>query len=82
MFVKYSYLKTLRKVTGISFDVYERKPAAGLLEQATSKKETFIKKEAPIKKEKPLKTDLKTYIPSENELATLTRAKLQAYNIL
>ena len=82
MFVKYSYLKTVRKVTGISFDVYERKPAAGLLEQATAKKGAFIEKAAPIKKEKPLKADLKTYIPSENELATLTRAKLQAYNIL
>ncbi len=67
MFVKYDYLKTHRKVTGVTFSVYERKDTAGLL---TERK--------PIK----AKTDMKSYKPSEKEIETLTRAKLKAYNIL
>ena len=71
MLVKYSYLKTLRKVTGIVFNVYERKPSAGLLEGTQPQKEQKIRE---IKE--------KNYKPSEKELETLTRAKLKGYNIL
>jgi Initiator Replication protein len=70
MFVKYSYLKTHRKVTGIVFSVYERKESPELLEQTP-----------PIKENKA-KTDVKTYTPSEQELGALTRAKGQAFRIL
>jgi Initiator Replication protein len=70
MFVKYSYLKTHRKVTGIVFSVYERKESPELLEQAP-----------PIKENKA-KTDVKTYTPNEQELEALTRAKGHAFKIL
>jgi hypothetical protein len=70
MFVKYSYLKTHRKVTGIVFSVYERKESQELLEKAPPTKETKAK------------TDVKTFTPNEQELEALTRAKRQAYKIL
>ena len=70
MFVKYEYLKTRRKVTGVVFSVYERKTTAGLLAEAQ-----------PVK-EKKAKTDIKSYTPSHSEIETLTRAKLKAYTIL
>ena len=70
MFVKYDYVKTMRKITGITFTIHERKPTTELLE--TPKPE----------KERNSTTDLKTYTPSEKDLGVLTRAKLQAYNML
>jgi hypothetical protein len=73
MFVKYDYLKTMRKITGVVFSIYDRKPTAGLLETPKLEKE---------EKERKPKSDIKTYVPTEKELETLTRAKLQGYNIL
>jgi hypothetical protein len=70
MLVKYEYLKTRRKVTGVRFSVYERKSEAKQIEATKPKTE---------KKPKP---DLKNFVPTESELATLTRAKLQGYNKL
>lgn len=70
MLVKYEYLKTRRKVTGVTFNVYEKKPVAGLIE-------------APKPVKEPKKKDaIKTYTPSEKEIETLTRAKLKGYTVL
>ncbi len=69
MFVKYDYLKSARKITGITFSIYERKPATLLID-------------APTEKERKTKADIKIYTPSEKEVDILTRAKLQAYNML
>ena len=71
MLVKYSYLKTMRKVSGIVFNVYERKVTTELLEEAQ-----------PTKEPKTKVANGKEYKPSEKELETLTRAKLKSYNIL
>lgn len=70
MFVKYDYMKVGRKITGVTFSIYERKPAVTLLEAPKAEKER-----------KP-KADVKTYIPTEKEIDTLTRAKLHAYQTL
>lgn len=70
MHVKYDYLKTRRKITGVMFSVYEKTATAGQIEQP--------KQKAQPKK----KADIKTYTPEEKELETLTRAKLQGYKIL
>ena len=71
MMVNYDYLKTQRKVTGITFNVSERKQEKKLLEQ-----------QPKTKKESKPKTDIKAYIPSSKELEVLTKAKLRGYNIL
>jgi plasmid replication initiation protein len=70
MTVDYSYIKTARKVTGVTFNVTEKQKVEKQLDPAKPKKEP------------KLKIDIKTYIPTENELATLTRAKLKGYTIL
>jgi hypothetical protein len=70
MFVKYDYLKTMRKITGITFSIYDRKPTAELLEAPKPERERKIK------------ADVLNYAPSDKELDTLTRAKIQAYRLL
>ena len=70
MFVKYDYIKTMRKITGVTFSIYDRKPMAELVEAPK-----------PEKERKP-KTDVLNYTPSDKELDTLTRAKVQAYRLL
>lgn len=70
MVVKYEYLKTARKITGVVFSISEQKTAA-------IPKEIAKPKNAP----KP-KTPIKEYVPSAEELDTLTRAKRQAYTLL
>jgi hypothetical protein len=70
MLVNYHYLKTQRKVTGVAFDVSDKKQGTQQLEIPE-----------PKKKIKP-KADIKAYIPSEKELDALTKAKLRGYNIL
>ena len=72
MFVKYDYIKTRRKVTGVTFSVYESKGTTDLLEDVLPKE----------KKEPKPKTNAKDYKPNGNELETLTRAKLKAYTLL
>ena len=69
MSVGYDYIKTARKVTGVAFNVYERQ----------SQKQLQVPK--PPKEPKP-KTDIKTYVPSEQDVEKLSRAKLLAYNTL
>jgi hypothetical protein len=68
MTVDYNYLKKQRKVTGVAFNVSDKNQKAKQLEAK--------------KLEKQLKKDLKNYVPSDKELDILTKAKLQAYNIL
>lgn len=68
--VEYTYLKRQRKVTGVAFNVSD-KPQEPKQLQAPK----------PQKEPKP-KADIKTYTPSEKEIAVLSRAKLQAYIIL
>jgi hypothetical protein len=70
MFVKYDYIKTMRKITGVTFSIYDRKPNAELLEAPK-----------PEKEQKP-KANVLNYTPSDKELDTLTRAKMQAYRLL
>ena len=70
MFVKYDYLKTMRKITGVTFSIFDRKPTAELLEAPKPEKE------------RKTKVDVKNYTPSDKELTTLTRAKMQAYHLL
>ena len=70
MFVKYDYIKTMRKVTGVTFSIHERQPNAELLQ--TPKLEKALKP----------KTNISDFTPTEKDLAALTRAKLQAYNLL
>lgn len=72
MSVDYSYIKAARKITGITFNV-------------SDKDQKQLQAPKPKKEPKPkadIKADIKTYTPSEKELDTLTRAKLQAYYIL
>lgn len=69
MSVNYEYLKTQRKVTGVTFNVSEKKIPKR------------IKVEKP-KKESKSAESIRNYMPTEKQLDTLTRAKLQAYNIL
>lgn len=66
MSVGYEYLKTQRKVTGVTFNVSDRK---------------IPKPPKPLKEPKAIEK-LKTYVPTEQELAILTRAKYQGYRIL
>jgi plasmid replication initiation protein len=68
MSINYEYLKTQRKVTGVTFNVTEKKTPKRI-------------KEKPIKELK-LSDTVKNYVPTEKQLDTLTRAKLQAYNKL
>ena len=68
MSVNYNYLKKQRKVTGVAFNIAD-------------KDSKFLQALEPKKNPKP-KTDITTYIPSERELETLSRAKLQAYQSL
>jgi Initiator Replication protein len=70
MFVKYDYIKTMRKITGVTFSIYDRKPNTELLEAPKPEKE------------RKTKADVVNYTPSEKELDTLTRAKIQAYRLL
>jgi hypothetical protein len=70
MFVKYDYIKTMRKITGVTFSIFDRKPTAELLDAPKPEKERKIK------------ADVKNYTPSDKELDTLTRAKMQAYRLL
>ena len=71
MFVKYDYIKTMRKITGVTFSINDRKPAAELLEEAPKPE-----------KERKIKANVLNYTPSDKELDTLTRAKIKAYNLL
>ena len=68
MTINYEYLKTQRKITGVTFNVSEKKVPK-------------IKVEKPLKEVK-LRDDIKNYVPTEKQLDTLTRAKGQAYNKL
>jgi hypothetical protein len=70
MFVKYDYIKTMRKITGVTFSIFDRKPAVELLDAPKPEKE------------RKTKADVKNYTPSDKELDTLTRAKIQAYRLL
>jgi Initiator Replication protein len=69
MIVNYDYMKTQRKVTGVAFNVTEKK---------------ILKLPEPQKQIKAPKTkaDVKDFTPDEKALNTLTRAKLQGYHIL
>lgn len=69
MSVDYIYIKAARKVTGVSFNVYEKQ------------EQKQVKAPKPKKEPKP-KADIKTYIPSDKELEILSKAKLQAYHVL
>ena len=69
MTINYEYLKTQRKITGVTFNVSEKKVPVR------------VKAEKPLKEVK-LRDDIKNYVPTDKELATLTRAKGQAYNKL
>ena len=69
MVVKYDYLKKSRKVTGVIFSVYEKKPVVEILEQ-------------PEKEPKPKKEFSKDYIPSAQDLDVLTRSKKKAFEKL
>ena len=71
MFFKYDYVKTMRKITGVTFSINDRKPAAELLEEAPKPE-----------KERKIKANVLNYTPSDKELDTLTRAKIKAYNLL
>ncbi|MEY4903602.1 MAG: hypothetical protein RLZZ292_1417 [Bacteroidota bacterium] len=70
MFVKYDYIKTMRKITGVTFSIFDRKPAVELLDAPKPEKE------------RKTRADVKNYTPSDKELDTLTRAKIQAYRLL
>lgn len=70
MSVNYSYIKAARTITGITFNVADKEQEQKQLQVPKPKKEP-----------KP-KTDIKSYVPSEGELDILSRAKLQAYDIL
>ena len=70
MFVKYDYIKVMRKITGVTFSIYDRKPTAELLEAPKPEKE------------RKTKANVKNYTPSDKELDTLTRAKMQAFRLL
>ena len=70
MFVKYDYIKTMRKVTGVTFSIYERKPNAELLAAPKTEKER-----------KP-KVNITDFTPNDKDLEILSRSKLQAYNML
>ncbi len=69
MTINYEYLKTQRKVTGVTFNVSEKKVPKR------------IKAEKPIK-ELRISENIKNYVPTEKQLDTLPRAKWQAYNKL
>ena len=69
MFVKYDYIKTQRKVTGVKFSVYERKISV------EAEESTMPKVPKPQK-------DVKDYMPTEKDIIILTRAKLMAYKAL
>lgn len=69
MIVKYDYLKTRRKITGITFTVYE-------------KKETLVVLDNPKKEPKTPKENIKDYTPSGKELEILNRSKKKAYEKL
>lgn len=69
MSVNYEYLKTQRKVTGVTFNVSEKKNLKR------------IKAESPPKELKSAES-IKKFTPTDKQLETLTRSKLQAYNIL
>jgi plasmid replication initiation protein len=69
MSINYEYLKTQRKVTGVTFNVTEKKAPKR------------IKTEKPIKELK-LSENIKNFVPTDKQLDILSRAKLQAYNIL
>ena len=73
MLVKYDYIKIRRKITGVTFSIYERKTAKKLLADPSP---------TPIKELQAPKPDFKNYKPSEKEIETLSRAKLQAYKLL
>lgn len=68
MSVNYNYLKKQRKVTGVAFNI-------------ANKDSKLLQALEPKKEPKP-KADIKTYVPSEQEVETLSRAKLKAYNAL
>jgi plasmid replication initiation protein len=70
MSVDYNYIKTARKVTGVTFNVLEKQQAAKQLQAPL-----------PLKAPKP-KTDIKAYTPSDKEIGVLSPAKLKAYYIL
>lgn len=72
MFVKYDYVKVGRKITGVTFSVYEKKMTAAAIDTPKIMLEP---------KPKP-KTDIKTFVPTEKDLETLTRAKYQGFKIL
>jgi Initiator Replication protein len=76
MFVEYKYVKTQRKVTGVTFSVYERKN-----ESKTSPKTLKTKEIVESKEDAPVK-NTKNYKPTDTEIDTLTRAKLGAYKLL
>jgi plasmid replication initiation protein len=69
MSINYEYLKTQRKVTGVTFNVTEKKAPKR------------IKAEKPIKELK-LSENIKNFVPTDKQLEILSRAKLQAYNQL
>lgn len=73
IFVKYDYIKTARKVTGISFTVFDRKAVFDTIMEDSTEKEK--------KPQKP-KKETKLYAPTESEIATLTHAKLKAFGLL
>ena len=97
MFVSYDYIKIRRKITGVTFNIYERKPTTALL-NSPSPTYTPTPTPTPTPVSVPLnvpvqassrtpnaaksKSDIKKYTPSEKELDTLTRAKIQAYKLL
>jgi hypothetical protein len=70
MFVKYDYIKMMRKITGVTFSIYDRKPTVELLEAPKPEKE------------RKTKADVKNYTPTIKDLDILTRAKQQAYRLL
>jgi plasmid replication initiation protein len=69
MSINYEYLKTQRKVTGVTFNVTEKKAPKQ------------IKSEKPVKELK-ISDNIKNYVPTEQQLDILSRAKLQAYHKL
>jgi plasmid replication initiation protein len=68
MSIDYTYIKTARKVTGVKFSVFDKKETVHVEIQPTEETNQEV--------------EFKNYVPSEKELATLTRAKIKSYQIL
>ena len=93
MFVSYDYIKIRRKITGVTFNIYERKPTTALLNSPSpshlpTHTPVSVSVNEPVQASnktpnaaKP-KSDIKNYTPSEKDLGILTRAKTQAYKLL